>query len=93
MGSLSASSGSASTAFNASALLPAISRVRPQYACAPQRACLEIGYPRHSLPQAIEPLAVLAHLRENLAAGQLTLAPQTLAELDGIAAAAVAAKH
>lgn len=34
----------------------------------------------------------LAHLRENLAAGQLTLSPQTLAELDGIAAA-VAAKH
>jgi pyridoxine 4-dehydrogenase len=31
----------------------------------------------------------LAHLRENLAAGQLTLSPQTLAELDGIAAVAV----
>jgi pyridoxine 4-dehydrogenase len=30
----------------------------------------------------------VAHLRENLAAGQLTLSPQTLAELDGIAAAA-----
>jgi pyridoxine 4-dehydrogenase len=30
----------------------------------------------------------LAHLRENLAAGQLALSPQTLAELDGIAAAA-----
>ena len=29
----------------------------------------------------------LAHLRENLAAGQLTLSPQTLAELDSIAAA------
>ena len=27
----------------------------------------------------------LAHLRENLAAGQLTLSPETLAELDGIA--------
>jgi pyridoxine 4-dehydrogenase len=35
----------------------------------------------------------VAHLRENLAAGQLTLSPQTLAELDGIAAAAVAVKH
>jgi pyridoxine 4-dehydrogenase len=34
-----------------------------------------------------------AHLRENLAVGQLTLSPQTLAELDGIAAAAVAVKH
>ena len=34
----------------------------------------------------------VAHLRENLAAGQLALAPQTLAELDGIAAAA-AVKH
>jgi len=33
-----------------------------------------------------------AHLRENLAAGQLTLSPETLAELDGIAAEAVAAK-
>ena len=31
----------------------------------------------------------VAHLRENLAAGQLTLSPQTLAELDGIAALAV----
>jgi pyridoxine 4-dehydrogenase len=28
----------------------------------------------------------VAHLRENMAAGQLTLSPQTLAELDGIAA-------
>src|SRR5271167_3075707 len=35
----------------------------------------------------------VAHLRENLAAGQLTLSPQTLEELDGIAAAAVAVKH
>jgi pyridoxine 4-dehydrogenase len=34
----------------------------------------------------------VAHLRENLAAGQLTLAPQALAELDGIAAA-TAVKH
>jgi aryl-alcohol dehydrogenase-like predicted oxidoreductase len=31
----------------------------------------------------------VAPLRENLAAGQLTLSPHTLAELDGIAAAAV----
>ena len=31
----------------------------------------------------------VAHLRENLAAAQLTLSPQTLAELEGIAAAAV----
>jgi pyridoxine 4-dehydrogenase len=30
----------------------------------------------------------LAHLRENLAAGQLTLLPPILEELDGIAAAA-----
>jgi pyridoxine 4-dehydrogenase len=30
----------------------------------------------------------VAHLRENLATGQLTLSPETLAELDGIAAAA-----
>lgn len=35
----------------------------------------------------------VAHLRENLAAGQLTLSPQTLAELDGIAATAVAVKQ
>lgn len=34
-----------------------------------------------------------AHLRENLAAGELTLSTQTLAELDGIAAAAGAVKH
>lgn len=35
----------------------------------------------------------VAHLRENVAAGQLTLSPQTLTELDGIAAATLAAKH
>ena len=35
----------------------------------------------------------LPHLRENLAAGQLTLWPQTLAELDGIAKASVATEH
>jgi aryl-alcohol dehydrogenase-like predicted oxidoreductase len=35
----------------------------------------------------------VAHLRENLAAGQLTLSPETLAELDGIAAAAGAVEH
>jgi pyridoxine 4-dehydrogenase len=31
-----------------------------------------------------------AHLRENLGAGQVTLSPQTLAELDGITTAAAA---
>jgi aryl-alcohol dehydrogenase-like predicted oxidoreductase len=35
----------------------------------------------------------VAHLRENLAAGKLTLSTQTLVELDGIAAAAGALKH
>jgi aryl-alcohol dehydrogenase-like predicted oxidoreductase len=35
----------------------------------------------------------LAHLRENLAAGQLTLPPGALAELDTIATATVAIKH
>src|ERR1700688_1366378 len=35
----------------------------------------------------------VAHLRENLAAGQLTLSPESLAELDRIAAAAVEVKH
>ena len=35
----------------------------------------------------------IPHLRENLAAGQLTLSPQILAELEGIAAAAGAAEH
>jgi aryl-alcohol dehydrogenase-like predicted oxidoreductase len=34
----------------------------------------------------------VAHLRENLAAGQLTLSPQALRQLDGIAAAAAAVK-
>jgi aryl-alcohol dehydrogenase-like predicted oxidoreductase len=37
--------------------------------------------------------ASVAHLRENLAAGQLTLSPQISAELDGIAAAAAAVEH
>ena len=35
----------------------------------------------------------VAHLRENLAAGDLTLSRQTLAELDGIAAASGAVQH
>jgi pyridoxine 4-dehydrogenase len=35
----------------------------------------------------------VAHLRENLASGQLTLSLETLAELDGIAATATEAKH
>jgi aryl-alcohol dehydrogenase-like predicted oxidoreductase len=35
----------------------------------------------------------VAHLRENLAAGELTLSPETLMELDGVAGAAVAMKH
>ncbi len=35
----------------------------------------------------------VAHLHENLAAGQLTLSPETLADLDGIAAATVAVAH
>jgi aryl-alcohol dehydrogenase-like predicted oxidoreductase len=35
----------------------------------------------------------VAHLRENLAAGQLALSPEALAELDGIGAAAVAGKQ
>ena len=35
----------------------------------------------------------VAHLRENLAAGELKLSKQTLAELDGIAAAAGGVKH
>jgi pyridoxine 4-dehydrogenase len=35
----------------------------------------------------------VAHLRENLAAGQVTLTPDTLAELNGIAAATVVMEH
>jgi pyridoxine 4-dehydrogenase len=35
----------------------------------------------------------LGHLRENLAAAQLTLSPRTLSELDDIASAAATAKH
>ena len=35
----------------------------------------------------------VAHLHENLAAGQLTLSPQTLAELNGIAAATLDVRH
>jgi aryl-alcohol dehydrogenase-like predicted oxidoreductase len=35
----------------------------------------------------------VAHLRENLAAGQLTLSPETLAELDGIAIASGEVRH
>ena len=38
-------------------------------------------------------ILLIPHLRENLAAGQLTLSPQTLAELDGIVAATLEVKH
>ncbi len=37
--------------------------------------------------------STVAHLRENLSVAKLALPPQTLKELDGIAAEAVAAKH
>jgi aryl-alcohol dehydrogenase-like predicted oxidoreductase len=37
--------------------------------------------------------ASVAHLRENLAAAQLTLSPQILAELAGIATSAAAPEH
>jgi pyridoxine 4-dehydrogenase len=35
----------------------------------------------------------VAHLRENLTAGQLALSPETLAELDGVAAATATVQH
>jgi pyridoxine 4-dehydrogenase len=35
----------------------------------------------------------VAHLRENVAAGQVPLTPDTLAELNGLAAATGAVKH
>jgi aryl-alcohol dehydrogenase-like predicted oxidoreductase len=35
----------------------------------------------------------LAHLRENLASADVALSPETLQELDGIAAATTAAQH
>jgi len=38
-------------------------------------------------------LKQITRVRENLAAGQLTLSPQISAELDGIAAAAEAVEH
>src|SRR4029077_8400137 len=54
-----------------------------------------LGWLLHRSPNIllIPGTSSVAPLRENLAAGQLTLSPQTLAELDGIAAAAVAVKN
>jgi aryl-alcohol dehydrogenase-like predicted oxidoreductase len=49
----------------------------------------------HRSPSAllIPGTSSVAHLRENLAAAQLTLSPESLAELDGIAPATVTEKQ
>ena len=56
---------------------------------------IALAWLRHRSPNIllIPGTSSVAHLRENLAAAQLTLSSQALAELDGIAAATVAAKH
>jgi pyridoxine 4-dehydrogenase len=54
-----------------------------------------LGWLLHRSPNMllIPGTSSVAHFRENLAAGGLTLSPQTLAELDGIAAAAGTVNH
>jgi pyridoxine 4-dehydrogenase len=65
-----------------------LSSVAARVGATPMQVAL--AWLRHRSPTIllIPGTSSLAHLRENLAAGQLALSPQTLAELDGIAAAA-----
>jgi pyridoxine 4-dehydrogenase len=66
-----------------------LSAVADQLGAKPMQVALAWLLHRSANILLIPGTSSVAHLRENLAAGQLKLTPQTLAELDGIAAAAV----
>ena len=70
-----------------------LSAVADQLGATPMQVALAWLLQRSPNILLIPGTSSVAHLRENLAAGQLTLPPQTLAELDGIAAATVEVKH
>jgi pyridoxine 4-dehydrogenase len=68
----------------------ALSSVADQLGATPMQVALAWLLHRSPNMLLIPGTSSLAHLRENLAAGQLTLSLQTLAKLDGTAAATVA---
>jgi aryl-alcohol dehydrogenase-like predicted oxidoreductase len=70
-----------------------LSHVAGQYQSTPMQVAQAWLLHRSSNILLIPGTSSLAHLRENLAIGGLTLSPQTLVELDGIAAAAGTVKH
>jgi aryl-alcohol dehydrogenase-like predicted oxidoreductase len=70
-----------------------LSGVAGQLGVTPMQVALAWLLHRSSNILLIPGTSSVAHLRENLAAGELNLSPETLAELDGVAGAAVAMKH
>jgi pyridoxine 4-dehydrogenase len=71
----------------------ALSAVADRLGAAPMQVALAWLLHRSPNILLIPGTSSVAHLRDNLAASQLTLSPQALAELDGIASAAGAMKH
>jgi pyridoxine 4-dehydrogenase len=65
-----------------------LSSVASRLGCTPMQVALAWLLHRSPNILLIPGTSSVAHLRENLAAGQLALSPQTLSELDGIAAEA-----
>jgi len=65
-----------------------LSSVASRLGCTPMQVALAWLLHRSPNILLIPGTSSVAHLRENLAAGDLTLSPQTLADLDGIAAEA-----
>ena len=70
-----------------------LTEVAAQLGVTPMQAALAWLLRRSPNILLIPGTASVAHLRENLAAAQLTLSPQILAELDGISEATVALEH
>ena len=71
----------------------ALSEVATELGATPMQVALAWLLQRSPNILPIPGTSSLAHLHENLAAGQLTLPPQALTKLDEIAASAHAAKH
>ena len=70
-----------------------LSSVAEQLAATPMQVALAWLLHRSPNILLIPGTSSLAHLRENLGAGQLALSSEVLAELDGIAAASMSMKH
>jgi pyridoxine 4-dehydrogenase len=70
-----------------------LSDVAGQLRATPMQVALAWLLHRSSNILLIPGTSSVAHLRENLAAGEMTLSPETLKKLDSIAATAVTAKH